>query len=100
MRLYFAFAALFLSGCAFVTLSEGGAGVAQLGAGDVANCNELSVITTSTRAKVVINRSKADVQEELTTLARNEAAILGANAIVPIGSPEEGRQRFRAYQCN
>jgi len=100
MKIAIFFTILLLSGCAFVPLSDAGAGVAQLGTGDVANCKEVSVISTQTRAKVVIKRGLADVQEELATLARNEAAVLGANAIVPIASPEDGRQRFRAYACN
>jgi hypothetical protein len=88
-----------LAGCTFVQLSEGGAGVAQLGAGDIARCKPMGVVSTQTRDKVVISRSAEDVREELNTLARNEAAKLSANAIVPIGIPENGAQRFRAYLC-
>ena len=88
-----------LGGCSFVQLSDAGANVAQLGGGDVANCEEKGVVSSQTRDRVVINRSAAAVQEELTVLARNEAARLGANAIVPIGEPQEGAQRFRAYYC-
>ncbi len=91
--------ALLLSACTFVQLSDAGAGVAQFGAGDVANCEEKGVVSSQTRDKVLINRSADAVQEELTVLARNEAARLGANAIVPIGDPEDGAQRFRAYLC-
>jgi hypothetical protein len=31
--------------------------------------------------------------------ARNEAAALGANTLVPIGEPEEGAQTFHAFVC-
>jgi len=90
---------LLLSGCAFVQLTDAGANVAQLGSGDVANCTEKGVVSTRTKDRVLLNRPAEAVQEELTVLARNEAAGLGANAIVPIGEPENGTQRFRAYLC-
>ena len=93
------FLSLLLCGCTFVQLSDAGAGVAQLGSGDVANCKPMGEVSSQTRDKVLLSRSKAAVQEELTVLARNEAARLGANAIVPIGEPEAGTQRFRAYAC-
>jgi uncharacterized protein DUF4156 len=91
---------LVLSGCTFVQLSDDGAGVAQLGPGDVANCQDKGLISTQTKAKMIINRGREAVAEELTVLARNEAASLGANAIVPIGEPDNGKQRFRAYLCD
>ncbi len=91
--------ALMTSACTFVQLSDAGASVAQLGPGDVANCQDKGVVSTQTKAKVIINRGREAVQEELAVLARNEAANLGANAIVPIGEPENGTQRFRAYLC-
>ena len=90
---------LLISACSFVQLTDAGANVAQLGAGDVAGCAAKGVVSTQTRARVVFNRSAGAVQEELTVLARNEAALLGANAIVPVGEPERGAQRFRAYFC-
>ena len=91
--------ALMTSACTFVQLSDAGAGVAQLGPGDVANCQDKGVVSTQTKAKMIISRGREAVQEELNVLARNEAANLGANAIVPIGDPENGSQRFRAYLC-
>lgn len=90
---------LCLSACSFVQLTDAGAGVVQLGGGDAANCEEKGVVSSQTKDKVLISRNAEAVQEELTVLARNEAARLGANAIVPIGEPENGAQRFRAYLC-
>ena len=99
MKRVFLFACLMMGGCTWVQLSDAGAGVAQLGAGDVANCESMGEVSSQTQARVVVNRSKEAIVEELTVLARNEAARLGANAIVPIGEPENGTQRFRAYLC-
>ncbi len=100
MRVSLLIGTLLLAGCTFVQLSDAGAGVAQLGSGDVANCESKGVVSTQTRAKVVISRSEEAVREELTVMARNEAAKLGANAIVPIAQPEDGAQSFRAFLCN
>ena len=99
MKKCYLLAAIALSGCSFVQLSDGGAGVAQMAVGDVSNCREVGVVSSQTRAKVLINRAEDSVREELTVLARNQAATLGANAIVPIGEPENGTQSFRAYAC-
>ena len=99
MRISFLISILLLAGCTFVQLSDAGAGVAQLGSGDVANCESKGVVSTQTRAKVVVSRSEEAVREELTVMARNEAAKLGANAIVPIARPEDGAQSFRAFLC-
>ena len=89
-----------LGACSFVQLSDAGAGVAQMEPADVANCTEVGEVSSQTRSKVVIERGNEKVREELLVLARNEAAGLGANAIVPIGQPENGQQRFRAYRCD
>lgn len=88
-----------MSACSFVQLSDAGAQVAQMEPADVANCTSIGEVSSRTRDKVVISRGSAKVQEELLVLARNEAAGLGANAIVPLGEPENGEQRFRAYRC-
>ncbi len=90
---------LALSGCSFVQLSEGGNGVAQAAPADVVNCESVGVVSATTRSRVVVNRGSAKVREELIVLARNQAADLGANAIVPIGEAQNGAQSFRAYRC-
>lgn len=99
MRQIYLLACLLTSGCTFVQLSDAGAGVVQLGAGDVANCKPMGEVSSQTQARVLFNRSKEAISEELIVLARNEAARLGANAIVPIGEPADGTQRFRAFLC-
>ena len=92
-------AALLLSACSFVQLSDAGAGVAQMDPADVLNCTSLGVVSAATQDKVLLERGSAKVQEELLVLARNQAADLGANAIVPVDPPKDGKQSFRAYRC-
>lgn len=93
-------ATLTLAGCSFVQLTDAGAGVAQLASGDVTNCREVGIVSSQTKDKLVIKRGRDSVQGELNILARNEASLMGANAIVPIAEPVEGAQRFRAYSCD
>ena len=98
-RSVFLFAALALSGCAFVQVSEEGATVTQASVTDVVNCTEVGNIDSQTQSRVLLERGSAKVKQELIDLARNQAASMGANAIVAIGEPEQGRQSFRAYKC-
>ncbi|HMT39188.1 MAG TPA: DUF4156 domain-containing protein, partial [Thermomonas sp.] len=44
-------------------------------------------------------RSEAQVQDELETLARNEAPGLGADTISPLAPPRDGGQRWALWRC-
>ena len=99
MRTPLAVLFLTLTGCAFVQVSEEGAAVTQATAPDVLNCTDVGTVQSQTQSRVLIERGSDKVKQELIDLARNQAASMGANAIVPIGEPENGRQSFRAYKC-
>ena len=85
--------------CSFVQLSDAGAEVAQLDSADIQNCTVVGVVSAATQNRVVLQRGDVKVREELLVLARNQAGELGANAIVPIEQPADGKQSFRAYRC-
>ncbi len=89
------------AGCSWVKLSEGGAQVRQAQASEVAGCTKVGVVSANTRDNLVfkVKRKSAKVAEEIVVLARNQAAQLGANAIVPLGPVEDGASSFDAYQC-
>ncbi|MDG2277325.1 MAG: DUF4156 domain-containing protein [Pseudomonadales bacterium] len=89
-----------MAGCNFVQVNESGAMVTQARAPDVTHCTPKGQIDSQTRAKVVIERGSEKVQQELIDLARNQAARMGANAIVALGEPRNGTQQFRAYRCD
>lgn len=90
---------LALSGCSFVSLKPKGEAV-QIGyAGNVQNCQYLGTVEASTMSKVVVERDAAAVQNELYTLARNQAGTMGATNLVQHGLPEHGTQTFSAYDC-
>ena len=88
-----------LSGCSFVQLTDEGSLVVQANETDVGQCQNLGIVSATTKDKVVMQRGAAKVAEELLVLARNEAAKLGANAIVAMGPAKNGEQSFRAYRC-
>ena len=57
-------------------------------------------VVVSVKSKVgFYNRNPLRVQEELETLARNEAPSAGANAVQAAAAPADGSQRFAAFQC-
>ncbi len=87
-------------GCQFVQVSDKGANVKQATSADVVNCRNVGQVVATTQARVLIKRGDVKVRQELIDLARNQAAELGANAIVPVAPHENGKQTFRAYACD
>jgi hypothetical protein len=86
-------------GCTWVNLTEAGQDV-QIGyAGDVKNCQMLGTVAVTTQSKVLVERGTSTVQNELYTLARNQAGPMGATNLLPHTLPEEGAQAFSAYRC-
>ena len=92
--------ALTLSACTYVKVSDEGTEIAQARAPDVVNCQHLGEVESQTRDRVLLKRNTGKVQQELIDLARNQAARMGANAIVPVAEPVNGLQKFNAYRCN
>jgi len=89
-----------LAGCTFVKLTEEGAKVDIRENSGTSECGRLGVITVSGVDKVgFINRKDTKVGNELLNQARNDAAAMGANVLVPLGEPVEGKQKFEAYAC-
>ena len=94
-----ALSALLLGGCAFVSLTDAGANVSKSTAEQVSQCKLVATISSQTKDTVVIDRKSGKVREELIVLARNRAAEIGANAIVPVAEQRNGSQDFSAYSC-
>jgi len=92
--------ALTVFGCTWVSVTEEGQNVRVLQANATAGCQKIGNVSAKTTNHVTIfSRSDRKIQEELESLARNEATELGGNAIVPIGTEKEGRQSFDVYRC-
>jgi hypothetical protein len=64
-------------------------------------CQRLGTVNAKTSASLVpgTSRDNKKVKEEITILARNEAARLDANTIVAQTQAKDGEQSFIAYRC-
>ena len=93
-------AALVASGCAGLKLSEGGEKVRILDPAEVSSCRELGRTNTTTTWTVAgIPRPIETVSKELRIVARNSAASMGGDTIVPLTVIQEGAQTFLVYKC-
>jgi len=98
--MYLVLIASLLSSCTWVRVTPEGQNVRLLTQSQVAACQRIGTTTSTTTSKViVIPRGSESVQTELVDLARNEAGLMGGNAIVADGTVIEGRQRFIVYGC-
>jgi hypothetical protein len=86
--------------CTWVAPDQRGRQVDVAYFGVAGHCRHLGDVSVSVAHRVAgVRRSEIKVKDELESLARNEAATLGADTIEPQGEPEDGAQRFRAYRC-
>lgn len=96
-----AFLCLAATACTWVPMETGAASVRVLAAGaSTAGCTKLGEIEGNVTDRVALyERNPLRVQEELETMARNEAVSLGANTVLPLEPPRDGRQRYSAWRC-
>jgi len=94
-------AALIAGGCTWVKLTSPGEGVRVGTRAQVAACERLGATHAKTSTKVAFfSRSQMKVDQEIESLARNEAADMGGNTIVAQGpTSSEGRRSFDVYRC-
>ncbi|SFE02055.1 DUF4156 domain-containing protein [Nitrosomonas sp. Nm166] len=92
---------LILSSCTWVKVTSKGEGVRLVqSARAVEPCKTLGKINAKVVSKVMVfNRETEKVAAELADLARNEAALMGGDTIVPISEINEGRRSFEVYRC-
>jgi hypothetical protein len=66
----------------------------------VTNCTRVGTSTANALDKLAfLQRGSQKLQEELVTLARNEAADMGGNRVVAESTITEGRQTFGVFRC-
>ncbi len=93
-------AAFFLAGCSWVDLTPAAEKVRVLEPQEVASCREVGRVVAKTKAKIgFIARSRDTVDEEVERLARNNAADLGGDTLVPSGPLVDGERSFKVYRC-
>lgn len=92
--------AAMLAGCAMVDLTPAGAGVRLASPEAVVTCVNLGRITASVVHEVGgLPRHPDAVQDNLNVTARNRAAEMGADTLVPASKVEGGKQAFDVYRC-
>ncbi len=92
-------ATLLLSACSGLKLTDDGEKVRVLEPTEISSCKNLGRTNTSVTARVVIERPADTIAEELQIVARNSAANMGGDTIVPLTVVTEGQQTFVVYKC-
>lgn len=93
-------AAVVLAGCVFVQPTSEGKKVRVLTAGEVERCRSLGTLTSQVASYMgPIPRSRDALQEDVLANAKNAAAEMQGDTIVPASDLEEGKQVFRVYRC-
>ena len=91
---------LLLSACAGISLTSEGEKVRVLEPSEISSCRELGKTNTSVTATVAgIDRPDDTIAKELRTIARNGAARMDGDTIVPLTVIEAGQQTFVVYKC-
>jgi hypothetical protein len=86
--------------CTWVEPDAGGRAVRVAYGGDLSSCQRRGEVTVSVKADIAgIDRKQMKVRDELESLARNEAATLGADTVQALEEPRDGEQRFAAFAC-
>jgi len=93
-------ASFLLSACAGLSLTPEGEKVRILEPTEVGSCKELGKTNTSVTDTVVgVERPEDTIAKELRIIARNGAARMGGDTIVPLTVIEQGQQTFVVYKC-
>ena len=88
-----------VTGCNWVQVTTEGVEVALVEATEVGNCQRIGQTRSKTLSRIIFQRGAKTLQEELVSLARNDAGGLGGNTIVAESSIEGGEQVFGVYTC-
>ena len=89
-----------LGACTWVDVDESAQDVLLLKPYQAKQCEQVRRTTSQVLDKILfVGRSEEKMAEELATLARNTAAELGANAVVPDSEIVDGKQTFIILNC-
>jgi hypothetical protein len=90
-----------LASCgSWVQLTGPGQQVEVRSEGQIGVCQSLGRASSTTLDRLLlIERNTSRQEDELLTLARNEAGDMGGNAIVPMTAAADGKQSFAVYRC-
>lgn len=92
--------ATLFAGCVFVQPTVEGKKVRVLTAGEVTRCGSLGTLTSNVPDRVgAIPRGQEAVQDDVTLNAKNAAAEMGGDTVVPTSELRGGKQTFNVYRC-
>ncbi|WP_373020063.1 DUF4156 domain-containing protein [Thiomicrorhabdus sp.] len=93
-------AAVSLTACSWVKVTEEGNQVVLRGYEEVTMCKKLGYTRSLVKDKIgFIERDAEKMTEELIILAKNEAAVMGGDTIVPRAPVKDGQMVFDIYRC-
>ncbi|HAG72065.1 MAG TPA: hypothetical protein DCL66_07650 [Gammaproteobacteria bacterium] len=93
-------AVMLVSCSSWVQLTSEGESVMLLPESGVASCTRVGGTRSSTLNTILFTqRNRLRLEEELATLARNEAGSMSGDAIVIESPISDGTQRFGVYRC-
>lgn len=88
------------AGCVFVQPTVEGKKVRVLAAHEIEHCRHLGTLTSTVADRVgAILRSREAVEDDVLQNAKNAAADMAGDTIVPINTVENGKQTFNVYRC-
>ena len=91
---------LIVSACTWVKLTPAGEKVSVTSADKVDGCKKLGKTRAMLKDTIAgIKRDSDKVRNEMETLARNSAAEMSGDSIVPVSEIEDGKQVFDVYSC-
>src|SRR5262245_2664187 len=86
--------------CTWVKVTPGGTAVRVAKEGEVGHCVTKGRTHAQTQDRAwIFGRDPKTIAKELESLARNEAALMGGDTIVPASGIDRGRQTFDVYLC-
>ncbi len=98
--LWMAAGSALLTACTWVEPDAAGSSVRVAYNEDLARCAKRGDVNVSVKDRVwFYDRNELKVRDELESLARNEAARIGADTVQARNEPRDGTQDFAAYRC-
>ena len=94
--------AAFAGGCTWVAPSPEavGKGIAVMDGADVTHCRLMARTDLSVPDKLgTLQRLSEDMQNDLQTLAKNQAAAAGDDTVAPLTTQAGGKQTWGLYAC-
>jgi len=89
-----------LNACTWVELTPAGKKVRVLSESEVTGCKKLGKTHAMLKDKIAgFQRDSEKVKEEMETLARNSAAEMQGDTVVPASEIKDGEQVFDVYRC-